>query len=119
MLGTIGLRGLRIACVIGVDDAEREAVQPIEVAVEAALDLATAADTDGLQHTVDYRLLADRLDALAQEGGYELLEAFASDAAMLLLDSWPSIETVRLEVRKSGAVDAAKYSFCRLERRRG
>ena len=67
----------------------------------------------------DGRLRAQWLDALAQEGGYELLEAFASDAAMLLLDSWPSIETVRLEVRKSGAVDAAKYSFCRLERRRG
>ena len=118
MLGTIGLRGLRIVCVIGVDEGERAAPRPIEVDVEADLDLAPAAVADELKNTVDYRLMAERLDALARAARFALIEAFAEAAAASLLDAWPSIEAVRLEVRKPAAVGVADHSFCRLERRR-
>ena len=119
MLGTIGLEGLRLDCVIGTEAAERSRTQPLDVDVEADLDLEAAAAADDLEQTVDYRAIAEQLQALADRRRFRLIEAFAEEATALLLERWPSLIGVRLEVRKPGALERASHSFCRVERRRG
>lgn len=118
MSGTIGLRGLRITCVIGTADSERSRPQQLEVDLEVDFDLSTAAESDRIGDTVDYRLMARQLAGLAEQRRFFLIEAYAEAAADYLLECWPALEAVRLEVRKPGAVEAADHSFCRLERRR-
>lgn len=118
MLGTIGLRRLRITCVIGTGERERRHPQQLELDLEVDLDLSKAVVSDDLPDTLDYQLLAERLQRLSERGQFFLIEAFAAAAAGVLLDTWKAVLGVRIEVRKPGAVEAADHAFCRLERRR-
>lgn len=118
MVGTIGLVGLRITCVIGTEESERRRRRGLEIDVEADLDLLPAAAADDLGQTIDYRIVATRLQDLADRRRFRLIETFAVEGAALLLDAWPQIRAVRLVVRKARAIPGAECSFVRLERRR-
>ncbi len=117
-IGTTGLKNLRIDSVIGVYPHERTDSQPLFVDVEVDYDFAPAAASDALPDALDYDRIAAGLTRIAQEGRFELLEAFAEATASFCFESFPQITTVRLEIRKPRAVEAADASFVRIERRR-
>ncbi len=117
-IGTTGLRSLRIDCVVGVYPHERTDPQPLVVDVEVDYDFAPAAETDDVADALDYDRIAAGLTQVAQEGRFALLEALVEACASFCLDSFPQVTTVRLEIRKPRAVEAAEASFVRIERSR-
>jgi len=117
--GVIGLHGLRIQCIIGIHPHERGQEQPLIVDIEVHRDFAAAASTDDFAHTSDYAAMAEILTELARRRRYQLLETFAEEAATLLLEQFPEVDSLRLEIRKPEAVPAADAAFVRIERRRG
>lgn len=119
MMTTTGLRGLRISCVVGVYPTERESPQAIVVDVELDYDASRAAVSDAVADAVDYDRVAHGLTTLIERRGFHLLETMAHETAEMLLTEHPPVQTVRLEIRKPGAVAAADCSFVRLERSRG
>jgi len=117
--GTIGLRRLRIDCIVGIQPHEREEPQPLFVDVELERDFARAADSESVVDTVDYDQVATALSRLAQERRYQLIETFAEEAAALLLQSFEGVLAIRITIEKPQAVQAADAAFVRVERERG
>jgi len=116
--GTIGLRGLRIDCIVGIYEHERASEQALFLDVEVDRDFAAAAASDHVSDTLDYDHLARALTELARERQYQLLETFAEEGAALLLTNHPEVGRVSIEIRKPAAVPAADCSMVRIERRR-
>jgi dihydroneopterin aldolase len=116
--GTVGLKDLRIDCIVGIYPHERVEEQPLFVDVEVDQDFAAAAASEHVDQTVDYDHIAAGLTDLARQRRYQLIETFAEDAAALILDRWAAVDGVRIEVRKPKAVPAAACSFVRVERAR-
>jgi dihydroneopterin aldolase len=118
MVGTAGLKGLRVECILGVFEHERQKKQTVIVDVEFDYDFAPAAASDAIGDAVDYNHVAAAVSELAERREFQLIETMAEATAGMLLESLTMVQAVRLEVRKPEAVPAAACSFVRLERRR-
>ena len=118
MSGTIGLKDLRIDCVVGIYPHERVAEQALFVDIEVDHDFNAAAHSEHVDSTVDYDHLAALLTGLATERRYQLIETFAEEALSAILERWAGVTAARVEIRKPAAVPAAACSFVRLAARR-
>ncbi len=95
----IELRGLRALGVHGVLPAEKDQVQPFEIDLDLAVDLAAASRSDRLSDTVDYAAVAESAVAVVSgRHSFELLEALADAiaAAVLAVDRRITATTVSL-----------------------
>lgn len=101
------IRELRIRCIVGLLPAERSTPQEVVVSLEVGADLARAARSGDLAHTIDYAALAQRVEALVVAGRYRLLETMAEDLARCVLQSELAAQ-VRVAVRKPAAVAGAR-----------
>jgi dihydroneopterin aldolase len=118
MIGTTGLKGLRVDCVVGIYEHERQQKQTVVVDVELDYDFAAAARSDAIGDAVDYDHVAKGVTELAERRGFQLLETMAEETAGMLLERVTAVHTVRVEIRKPAAVPAADCSFVRVERTR-
>ena len=99
----IYLNGLRLETVIGIYDWERQLKQTLLVDLEMAADVARAAATDDVADTLNYKAVAKRLLAFADESSFQLVETFAERMAELLQEEF-QIPWLRLRINKKGAV---------------
>jgi 7,8-dihydroneopterin aldolase/epimerase/oxygenase len=83
----------------GVLPEERSRRQPFEIDVDVFVDLSRAGTSDALDDTVDYGALCQRIDDLAHDEQYSLLERFATRVAEVVLAT-PSVAAVTVNVRK-------------------
>ena len=118
MIGTTGLKDLRVDCIVGIYPHERAATQTVMLDLELDYDFAAPAGSDAIADAVDYDGVAASVTALLQTSRFQLIETMAERAAALLLAHVPVATAVRIEVRKPAAVPAAACSFVRVERRR-
>jgi dihydroneopterin aldolase len=118
MIGTVGLKGLRIECIVGILAHERQAAQTVIVDIELDYDFAAAAGSEAVGDAVDYAAVAASVTDLVRRRAFQLIETMAEEAAAMLLAQLTRVRTVRLEIRKPAAVDAASCSFVRVERSR-
>lgn len=118
MIGTTGLQGLRVDCIVGIYEHERQARQAVIVDIALDYDFAAAAASDAIGGAVDYDGVASGVTELAQRRAFQLIETMAEETAAMLLARLPQVRTVRLEIRKPAAVPAAACSFVRVERTR-
>ena len=115
MNGTVGLKNLRIDCIVGIYPHEREAEQPLFLDVELVHDFGPAASTDHIDGTIDYDGVAR---VLAVGRRYQLIETLAEDGASALFAAFALVERVRIEIRKPNAVPAADAAYVAVERTR-
>jgi dihydroneopterin aldolase len=118
MIGTTGLQGLRVNCIVGIYEHERQTTQAVIMDIDLDYDFAAAAASDAIAHAVDYDGVARDVTALAERRAFQLIETMAEETAALLLAQLPVVQRVRLEIRKPDAVPAAACAFVRLERTR-
>ncbi len=118
MIGTTGLQGLRVDCIVGIYEHERQARQAVIVDIALDYDFAAAAASDAIGDAVDYAGVASGVTELAQRRAFQLIETMAEETAAMLLARLPQVRTVRLEIRKPAAVPEAACSFVRVERTR-
>lgn len=119
MIGTIGLKDLRIDCIVGIYPHERVAIQPLFVDIEVDHDFDAAAEAEHVDTTVDYDHLAALLTELAVGRKYQLIETFAKESLEGILNRFSAVLAARIEIRKPKAVPAAAASFVRLAAERG
>jgi len=119
VIGTIGLKDLRIDCIVGIYPHERVELQPLFVDIEVDHDFDAAAAAEHVDTTVDYDHLAELLTGLATERQYQLIETFAKEALEGILGRFKGVREARIEIRKPKAVPAAAASFVRLTAERG
>ena len=95
------LRLLEIECRarIGATREERAQAQAIRVDLKLTLDLEAAGNSDAINLTVDYAKVVDRVQAIAAEREYRLVEALARTLCRHLLQDYP-MDRVQVTVRK-------------------
>ena len=118
MMGTAGLKSLRVDCVVGIYAHERAKSQPVVMDIELDYDFAAAAGSDAIGDAVDYDRVAAAVAELVRRRRFQLIETMAEETAAMLLEQLAPVRTVRLEIRKPEAVPAAECSFVRVERTR-
>ena len=118
MIGTAGLQGLRVECLVGIHPHERATPQSVLFDIELDYDFAAAATGDAIEAAVDYTAVASQVTELAIRRQFQLIETMAEESAALLLSRFPQVSRVKIEIRKPAAVPAAECSFVRVERMR-
>lgn len=113
------LEGLEILGYCGVTQDERSQRQPLLIDLEIDCANRQAAETDNIQHTIDYARIVNRLLEIGTQNQFSLVESLAEHIARILLDEFP-ILGLRLWVRKTNPPIKARIGSVgvRLDRNR-
>ena len=111
----IFIEGYTGQTVIGIHASELHRPQPLVIDIEAGLRRARACRTDDIADTIDYSVVRDRLDALMQDHGVQLLEALAERIAQMLLTDFHAAR-VRVRVVKPRKFDHVAAVGVQIER---
>ena len=97
------IRQLQIETVIGVYDWEKTMLQRLEIDLDLATDIRQAAAGDDIRLTLDYAVIAEKVQKLVCAGPIELIETVAENIATMLLQEFAT-QGVKVRVCKPGAV---------------
>ena len=97
------IEGLAVETVIGVFDWERQIKQRLLIDLALNTDIAKAAGTDDLQHTLDYKAVSDAVIAFAENSDYQLIESLAEDLAAMIRKDF-SVAGLSLKISKPAAL---------------
>ena len=115
-LDLIFIEGFCGHTVIGIDDGELHAPQPLLIDVQAGVPRAKACDTDRIGDTIHYGVVRERLLRLLQEHRVQLLEALAQTIADILIDEFGA-HWVRVRVAKPNKFADVQALGVQIERR--
>ncbi len=111
------IEALEIECLIGIYDWERTVRQNVVLDIEMAFDNRVPADSDAIEHTLDYKAVSKRLMQFVGDSSYGLVETLAEQCAAIILNEF-SVAWVRLKLAKPGAVRGARSVGVIIERQR-
>ena len=117
MADRVEISGLRADCIIGVDESERLAPQPVEIDITLELDLDAAGASDDIADAVDYRALAEAVISAVESSSYLLIEALAARVADVCLGD-DKVEAVEVTLKKPDALPMADYAAVTIRRTR-
>ena len=103
----IFIRDLTVMTIVGTRPDERLAPRPLKLNVIMQCPLAEAGKSDDLFKSVNYQEAAELLLALGKNSSFLLIEAFAENAAALLLEKFELLESVTITVDKPHAIGSA------------
>ena len=103
----IFIRDLRIDTVIGIYDWERSIKQTVHIDLELATDIASAAASDRIEDTLNYKAVAKSVIAFVEESSFQLVETLAERIVALVREEF-SVAWVRLTLNKGAAVRGAQ-----------
>lgn len=101
------IRDLKVDTIIGIYDWEREVRQMVSLDLEMAFDIAEAARTDNIEHTLNYKAVAKRLIAFIEGSEFMLVETMAEKAATIVRQEF-NVPWLRLRLSKPGAVRGSR-----------
>ncbi len=111
------IEGLRVSCVIGVNERERRAKQEVVIDIAFHVDVRAAGRSDDIADTVDYSAVAKRVGEHMAGSSFRLVEALAeSVAGVCLADA--RVTRVDVRIRKPGALRLADSAGVEVTRRR-
>lgn len=111
----IYLTGLEIETIVGIWDWERQIPQTVRIDLEMGTDIAKAAETDSIDDTLNYKLVAKRVQSLVKESGFKLVETMAETIASVVMDEF-GVPWVRVRINKPGAIRGARDVGVEIER---
>ncbi len=102
----IYLHGLKVDCVIGVWEWERQITQTITIDIDMGFDISAAAKNDNLEDTLSYKDVSKRVESFVKESRFALVEKLVEEIAELLIKEF-AIQWCRIKINKFGAVRGA------------
>ncbi len=111
----IFLSGLKIDTVIGIWEWERKIRQTVVIDLEMSADIARAAATDRVEDTLNYKLVAKRIQSFVADSGFQLVETLAERVAGIVRDEF-DVQWVRVRVNKPGAIRGSRDVGVLIER---
>ena len=100
----IFVRGLLVQASIGVHPHEHEGTQPIIIDIELDMGAMATPDDDRLAETLDYSVVADAAERLAQEAHVQLVETLAERIADWALAEDARVRSARVSIAKPQAL---------------
>ncbi|PUA28830.1 MAG: dihydroneopterin aldolase [Cellvibrio sp. 79] len=101
------IRDLRIDTIIGIYDWEREVRQTVSIDLEMASDIRKAAETDDIQHALNYKAVSKRLIAYVENRNALLVETLAEEISQVIRTEF-NVPWLRLRLSKPGAIRGAR-----------
>ena len=111
----IFLQDMKVETIIGIWDWERKVRQTVSIDLEMSADIRTAAASDSIDHTLNYKSVAKRVQAFVAESSFQLVETLAEKIAQIVLDEF-DVAWVRVRLNKPGAIRGAKGVGILIER---
>ena len=106
-MDTIFLHNLKVDTVIGIWDWERKIRQTVVIDLEMSADIAKAASTDSVDDTLNYKLVAKRVQQYVGESSFQLVETLAERIAEIVTGEF-DVDWARVRVSKPGAIRGAQ-----------
>ena len=106
-MDVIFLHDLRVETVIGIWGWERKIRQTVSIDLDMSADIKKAAESDDVKDTLNYKLVAKRLQEFVGDSSFQLVETLAEKIAAIVLDEF-DVTWVRVRVNKPGAIRGAK-----------
>ena len=115
MLGTIGFRGYRINCIVGIEPHERMILQDLLVDLKVEIDFSRVTASGRLEDTVNYVAFAEICNEVAINGKYHLLEKYAADVLEELFKLF-DLKSAWIKIEKPLAIPGAECALVELKR---
>jgi FolB domain-containing protein len=106
-LDRIRIHDLSFRCIIGVNDEERTKRQDVVVNLTLFADLASAAASDRLEDTVDYKTIKHRIVEEGEASHFHLLEGLAGRIGRICLED-RRVKVAKVTVEKPSALRFAR-----------
>ena len=113
----IQITGLRIECIIGINDWEREVKQEVIIDITLHADLSRAGESDDISDTINYRDISKAVQGHVEASTYGLIEAMARNIATICLAP-EGVVRVDVSVQKPGALRGADSVGVKISRER-
>lgn len=114
---TIFLRDLRVETVIGIWDWERKIRQTVSIDLEMGADIRTAAASDDIDSTLNYKQVAKRVQQFVGDSEFKLVETLAERIAEIIIGEF-EVPWAVIQVNKPGAIRGARDVGVRIKRSR-
>jgi dihydroneopterin aldolase len=111
----IFLHELKIDTIIGIWDWERQIRQTVIIDLEMSADIARAAATDQVEDTLNYKLVAKRIQQFVGESSFQLVETLAERIAGIIREEF-GVAWVKVTLHKPGAIRGSKDVGVMIER---
>jgi FolB domain-containing protein len=111
------IRDLLVRGIIGLNDWEREKKQDILINLVLSVDTRAAAESDDIQHSLNYRSLTKAIVEQVEASSRFLVEALASDIARIAILEFGADKAI-VRVEKPGALRFAQSVGVEIERSR-
>jgi FolB domain-containing protein len=98
-MATIRITNLKLRTVIGANDWERNCKQDIIINIKIDFDASTAAHSDDLKDTLDYKALTKQIIQMVEASQFFLLEKLAKKILTIVMNN-PLVEKVKVRVDK-------------------
>ena len=103
----IFLCDLRVKTIVGIWDWERKIQQTVSIDLKMGADIRQAAATDNIDDTLNYKLVAKRVQQFVGESEFQLVETMAEKVAGVILSEF-ELPWVEVSVSKPGAIRGAR-----------
>lgn len=114
-MDTVFIRDLSMDAVIGVFGWERQVRQRITINLEMGTDITSAAKTDAIEDTLDYKAISQRIRQIVDENQPQLVETLIELIAATIMKEY-SIPWLRISIAKPGAVRGSAAVGVTIER---
>jgi len=114
-MDSIFLNDLRVETIVGIWDWERKIRQTVSIDLEFAADIRAAAASDSIDDTLNYKLVAKRVQQFVSESSFQLVETLAEKIAEVVLTEF-DVPWIDVRVNKPGAIRGAKDVGVRIRR---
>ncbi len=111
----IFLSELKVDTIIGIWEWERRIRQTVVIDLEMSADIAKAAATDEVADTLNYKLVAKRIQEFVADSSFQLVETLAERIAGIIRDEF-GVAWVKVRVNKPGAIRGSKDVGVLIER---
>jgi 7,8-dihydroneopterin aldolase/epimerase/oxygenase len=111
----IFLSELKIDTIIGIWEWERRIRQSVVIDLEMSADIAKAAATDDVADTLNYKLVAKRIQDFVAGSSFQLVETLAERIAAIIREEF-DVAWVKVRVNKPGAIRGSKAVGVLIER---
>ncbi|NCI79382.1 dihydroneopterin aldolase [Acinetobacter kanungonis] len=117
-MDAIVIEGLKVNTVVGCFNWERQIIQPLMLDLTIRTSLEAAASSDELEDTLNYAEICSISAEVIQKAQPKLIEHAAKLVLNALFTTYPTIESIKIIIRKPAIIAEANSVGIRIERHR-
>ena len=102
-MATIYITDLRLRCIIGANDWERDHKQDVVINIDIEFDATKSSESDDLKDTLDYKTVTKKIIEEVEASQFFLLEKLVSKVLDIICEH-PLVEEARVKIDKPGAL---------------